>query len=78
MCFVGAHHGERGRERVGHVVIAEQRELGARDERRAEHDEQVARTVEVAIGDAIERREAQVAAGDARDHRLRRPHRRRW
>ena len=39
--LVGAHHGERGGQRVRHVVVAEQRELGAREQRLAEHDELV-------------------------------------
>ena len=52
MRLVGAHHGERGGERVGDVVIAEQREVAARDERRAEHDELSDAAIVVAVGRA--------------------------
>ncbi len=52
---IGHGDGERGGQRVRHVVVAEQRELGAIDERRVEQHEPVRIAVEPGAGGALQR-----------------------
>jgi hypothetical protein len=62
---VGRPHGERRGERVGHVVVAEQRQVGARQQRRAVEHERVRRAVVVGAADASRSENVQRLPGSA-------------
>src|SRR5437868_2143402 len=61
------HHRQRRGKRIGDVVLAEQRKVGARDERGAKESQLAGLGIDPSVG-FLEQREFELVAGDVLDH----------